>query len=127
MKQLKHELMLSRHTKVYYEESEDGNPQHFKVSTDLPDWDPIFGDVDVTTKLVGEVKFHSGPIKDGVNGVMNEDLLAMVLVRLEGFNQGEFRCRENSMAITKIEEALMWLGKRTTAREIRGVEGTHTV
>lgn len=35
------------------------------------------------------------------------------------------RCRENSMAITKLEEALLWLRKRTMGREQRGVEGTH--
>ena len=49
----------------------------------------------------------------------------MVITRLEHFNQSEFRCRENSMAITKLEEALLWLRKRTMGREQRGVEGTH--
>ena len=31
------------------------------------------------------------------------------------------------MAITKLEEALMWLRKRTMGRENRGVEGTNKV
>jgi hypothetical protein len=35
----------------------------------------------------------------------------------------KFRCRENSLAITKLEEALMWLEKRTADREARKVEG----
>ena len=78
--------------------------------------------------VLQEIHFQQGPIKEcGVNGVNNEDLLLMVLTRLRMFNQGEFACRENSMVITKLEEAVMWLRKRTQAREARGVEGTHTV
>lgn len=77
-------------------------------------------------EVLAEIHFQQGPIMEcGVNGVCNEDLLLMVVNRLRSFNQGEFSCRENSMAITKIEEAVMWLRKRTVDREMRGVEGTH--
>ena len=38
---------------------------------------------------------------------------------------GKFKCRENAMAITKLDEALLWLNKRTLDRENRKVEGTH--
>ena len=75
-----------------------------------------------------EVFFQKGPIKEnGVNGCMNEDLIAMVIDRLESFQKGPFKCRENALAITKLEEALLWLRKRTMDREARGVEGTHTI
>jgi hypothetical protein len=40
-------------------------------------------------------------------------------------NGGKFACRENAIALTKLEEALMWLDKRTADREAREVEGTH--
>lgn len=74
------------------------------------------------------VIFQKGAIKEhGVNGVMNEDLIAMVIDRLEYFQNSPFKCRENALAITKLEEALHWLRHRTTKREKRGVEGTHTV
>lgn len=77
---------------------------------------------------IGTVQFQDGPIKQvGVNGVMNEDLLAMVIHRLQAFQESPYKCRENAMAITKLEEALLWLNKRTLDRERRGVEGTHTV
>ena len=72
-----------------------------------------------------KVKFQEGPIKEnGVNGCHNEDLIAIVLDRLYSLNQGDFKCRENSIAITKLEEAMMWLNKRTADRKARGVEGT---
>ena len=78
--------------------------------------------------IVGEIKFQNGPIKEaGVNGVMNEDLLAIIIDRLQGFQSGIYKCRENAIALTKIEEALMWLRKRTQDREDRGVEGTSTI
>lgn len=71
------------------------------------------------------VSFQNGAIKEsGVNGCHNEDLLAIVLDRLQGFQSGEFKCRENALAITKIEEALHWLNHRTNERIKRGVEGT---
>jgi hypothetical protein len=35
----------------------------------------------------------------------------------------KFPCRENSIAITHIETALLWLNKRTNDRLNRGVEG----
>lgn len=38
-----------------------------------------------------------------------------------------YKCRENAIAITKLEEALLWLRKRTMNRERRGVEGTSRV
>lgn len=75
--------------------------------------------------ILAEIHFQQGPVKEvGVNGVFDEDLLLMVLTRLRAFNQGEYSCRENSMAITKLEEAVMWLRKRTQDRVARGVEGT---
>ena len=75
-----------------------------------------------------KVKFQKGPVKEnGVNGCHNEDLISIVIDRLEHLNQGQFACRENSIAITKLEEALLWLNKRTQDRVKRGVEGTHQV
>lgn len=72
------------------------------------------------------VNFQNGPIKEaGVNGVMNEDLIAIVIDRMRGFQSGDYACRDNALALTKLEEALMWLRNRTKDRENRGVEGTH--
>ena len=79
-------------------------------------------------QVVCEVRFQNGPIKEaGVNGVMNEDLIAIVIDRMRGFQSGDYRCRDNALALTKLEEALMWLRNRTNEREARGVEGTHTI
>lgn len=83
---------------------------------------------EIPESVLGVIHFQEGPIKEcGVNGVCNEDLLNIVIDRLEHFQNSEFNCRENAIAITKLEEALLWLRKRTMSREQRGVEGTHIV
>jgi hypothetical protein len=73
--------------------------------------------------------FQNGPIAEvGVNGLTHEALLAIIVDRLQAFQNGPFACRENALALTKIEEAQHWLHHRTTlARMQRGVEGTHKV
>jgi len=72
------------------------------------------------------IEFQNGPIVEvGVNGISQESLLAIVEDRLVGFQSGQYACRENAVALTKIQEAMMWLQKRTLDRMRRGVEGTH--
>ena len=75
----------------------------------------------------GFIKFQKGPVKEaGINGCHQEDLLAIVIHRLQCFQSSEFACRENALALTKIEEAMHWLNHRTTDRKARGIEGTST-
>lgn len=47
------------------------------------------------------------------NGLTNEVLLAIVKDRLECSQRGAHRCREDALALTKIEEALHWLGAKS--------------
>lgn len=72
------------------------------------------------------VSFQNGPINEvGVNGVQNEDLLAIIIDRMQGFQSGKFACRENAIALTHLQDAMHWLLHRTRERVARGVEGTH--
>lgn len=74
------------------------------------------------------ISFQDGPIKEaGINGVVDENLIAIVIDRLQGFQSGAYACRYNALAVKKLEDALIWLQKRTQNREARGVEGTHKV
>jgi len=73
-----------------------------------------------------ELIFQNGPIAEaGVNGITHEALLAILIDRLQSFQSGPYACRENALALTKLEEAQHWLHHRTRARMARGVEGTH--
>lgn len=126
MVKLEHDLLTTKYTEVWHENQEQmkfNAPHHFFVcKAGLNPNDPTEDIVPLA-----EFGFQEGPIKEcGVNGVCNEDLIAMVICRLEHFQKSEFACRENALAITKLEEALLWLRKRTMGREKRGVEGTNT-
>lgn len=119
MKELKHDLLTSKYTRVLHEDEDKmkfNAPHRFFVT-----------DVEDPKKMLADIHFQEGPIKEnGVNGVCNEDLIAMVICRLEHFQNSPYSSSDNAMAITKLEEALLWLRKRTIGRESRGVEGTST-
>lgn len=66
---------------------------------------------------------QNGPVKKyGTNGCQVDTVIEAAKIILEGLNKN-FPCRENACAITKLDEALMWLEKRKKDREMRGVEG----
>lgn len=71
------------------------------------------------------IHFQNGPINEnGINGITQEVLLAIVADRLRSFQAGPYACRENAVALTHVETAMLWLHKRTWDRMARGVEGT---
>lgn len=73
-----------------------------------------------------EIKFQKGPrnLDSSIGGVIDTDLLEIVRHRLQCFQQGEFATRENAIALTHIEEALLWMNKRVEDRIERNVLGT---
>lgn len=75
----------------------------------------------------GETNADGSPVLADPNGAFVEDVLWAALQRLEFFNEGKYRDRANSIAITKIEEALQALKNRQLERSYRGVEGKHEV
>ena len=81
-----------------------------------------------------EIAWQNGPLgraPDGPaapNGAFVDDVIEAARQRLEFYQKavgGKFACRENALAITKLEEALHWLYARRMEREKRGVQGTH--
>jgi hypothetical protein len=58
-------------------------------------------------------------------GVFTETLIKLAKTYLESVNVGEMATRETAMAITKLDEALMWIDKRTQDRILRGVQNTY--
>jgi hypothetical protein len=58
------------------------------------------------------------------DGTTNEEVLAMLIDRM-GFLIAKVPSRESAIALTKLQEAKMWLEIRTVARKVRGVEGTN--
>lgn len=56
------------------------------------------------------------------DGTINEEVLAVLIDRLQHLDSLH-PCRENAIAMTHLETALLWLKKRTEDRMARGVEG----
>lgn len=74
------------------------------------------------------LSFQNGPIAEaGVNGITHEALLAILIDRLEGFQNGQFANNYNQTALECLQRAQKVLQQRTKERMARGVEGTHTV
>ena len=77
------------------------------------------------------IKWQEGPLgrpPAEPNGSFVDDVLEAARQRLEFYQDAadrKFACRENALAITKIEEAMHWLAHRREEREKRGVQGTH--
>lgn len=73
------------------------------------------------------IKFQNGARKlpDSVHGVLDVDLLEIVRHRLKCFQEGDFATRENAIALTHVEEALLWMNKRVEDRIERNVLGTN--
>lgn len=66
---------------------------------------------------------QKGPIKEnGVNGCQIDCMIAASAQMIKEANE-VFPCRENAIAITKLEEAMLWLNKRKADRILRNVEG----
>jgi len=59
------------------------------------------------------------------DGVRTRQLLWIAQNYLTEVNVGEMRTRETSVAITKIQEALMWINKRAEDRKTREVQNTY--
>lgn len=76
---------------------------------------------------VGVIQFQNGARKldNSIHGVLDTDLLEIVRHRLQCFQAGEFATRENAIALTHIEEALLWMNKRVEDRIERNVLGTN--
>lgn len=70
-------------------------------------------------------KIQNGPIREnGLNGCQVDTIILTAKKIIEGLN-AKFPCRENSLVITKLDEALMWLDARTKRRLTEGIEGTN--
>ena len=115
--EVRNSQFTQKYTKVFCEDDWKYNaPHHFVVKRSD------------NGEILSRVDFQEGPIKEvGVNGVANEDLLLMVVSRLEGFQKSEYRCIENQEAINSILDAVSSLRSRTQSRIDRGVEGTSTI
>ena len=91
-----------------------GNPKGGSTVLNLPRGQPV------------QIVWQDGRVgEDGQNGAFVEDVIEAVLQRLRFFQTSKFRCRENAVAITHIEDGLNMLDARTRKRLIAGIENSY--
>jgi hypothetical protein len=94
----------------------------------IPKYNVVKGEGLVLTDNVQSIEFVKGSI-DGdqyaQEGTTTENVLSMLIEHLGHLNQGKLRNRHTSVAITKLEEARMWIEERKRDREARGVISTY--
>lgn len=84
----------------------------------------------ITTGTGIEIHWQDGSLDRGddrrePNGAFVDGVVQAAIGRLQHYQSSKFKCRENAIALTHLETALLWLQKRTADREAREVEGTH--
>lgn len=105
------------------QEKMDGSPAHVLAAPVHEAHDCSLEYMEKHTHYI-DVKFQLGPrCEVGVNGCCIREVIQVAVDRLEGFQKGGFACRENALAITKLQEAIHWLQHRTDDRVARGVKG----
>lgn len=115
MKELKNPSFSQRYTEVLYETGKAGT--NIGVPT-------IFRINDSKGNLIQEIRFQDGSTREGINGVFNEDLLLMIISRLEAWQKGSMPDASTEKALEKLYEATFWMRRRTDERKARGVLGT---
>lgn len=95
-----------------------------EVYTDYPSDVEIPAD-HVYLQFVKGSKVQEENTSYSLDGILTEQLIAVCIDHLKTVNVGDLANRETSMAITKLEEAFLWLAKRTLERQNNGKFGTY--
>jgi hypothetical protein len=82
-----------------------------------------------TTAVGLRIDWQNGPFGKGAdqqaNGCLVETVIIAAIERLQFYQASRFACRENELALAKLQEAIHWLHHRAEERASRHVEGTH--
>ena len=109
-------------TKIYTTDEQEFGANHaYVIQPNAPEGQGQVSDVPPLTSIF----FQKGPVKEnGVNGIQHEDLLHILIHRVEALNQGEGKCFENTEMLRSLKQARNWDHARTANRKERKVEGT---
>lgn len=114
------EIYADDYIKVLCMDAQGAGGAHHKYSVVCKAVDPEKGG----HLELGHIQFQNGPIlENGVNGLTNEALLAIVGHRLSCFQEGTFPSDFNKAALFGVDCAKVVLEMRTRDRKNRGVEG----
>lgn len=112
----------------FHQQCMDGSPAYVHIGL----WEVVTPEeaarLQTSTRFdpVISIKFQCGPIKEvGRNGCQLDDVIDVLVARLEGFQKGPFKSEENARAIAHLVAGKEELLQRTRRRREQGVEGTN--
>lgn len=75
--------------------------------------------------IIATIKFQKGPRSEETSrhGILDHELIEIVLDRIKAFQKGKFAADQNWMVIFFLEQALKWMNARVEDRIKRGVLG----
>lgn len=73
---------------------------------------------------LGKITFQNGSPTVGINGATLEAVIATCIYRLDKFNQNQFKCEYNDIALDGLKSALFALNTRKDDRKARNVYDT---
>ena|SRR3990167_6916471 len=120
-KRITGEIMYEGEANSFREFVEKNKADLFKVDFSNAD---LSNDKEEIQKFQRFVFYKVNPDNSYDKETTLEELLMVGIAQLQNLNS-RFSCRENDIALMKMEGALMWLNKRTEDRKERGVEGKH--
>jgi hypothetical protein len=111
---LRNELLTEEHTYIEHDENQYNAPHNYLIKNIEND------------NLLCGIHFQCGPVKEKeLNGVFLPDIIGICIDVLENFQDSEFKCNENDIALDGLKAAITALRSRTNKRKERGVHGTY--
>lgn len=105
MIQIVNEMIPIKVSQIFGEDVKDytyGKPHRYEIRAGDP----------LNYKILGDIHFQEGPYEEGINGITEMDLMAVMIARLKRIQETEEICVENAQSIVLLEEALAWQRKR---------------
>lgn len=78
------------------------------------------------TKEMCTIQFQNGLVENNIwNGVRVEDVIDILIQKLEHDNQGIYKCEHNDIAISSLKGAKYAIEQRQEARKRKGILNTY--
>lgn len=101
--------------------------EHWNDENDNPAGGVAFGNGFTVSWQNGPLGQIGSPDRKEPNGAFVEDIIQVVIDRLNFYQDSKFSSEYNKRAIEHLKDAARSLDKRTKDREAAGTEGTHKV